>query len=202
MCGSAAKETSSSCPCLENIIIHLTICLSFASSDTGNIWKKDEQCGNRLADIWVEFTAVSLVLYIPTPSPRWAAEPPGCRGTQPITSVSCHPHPARWGPSASPPSAGPGSRPGPPCGTCHSWCTVSPPCSTPFPVDNTSTFTASTSSLIVVQRLKCRAVPPCPPHSWSAEELRGLSASVVSGETGNSAPCGREAPTQPRGHDR
>ena len=56
-----------------------------------------------------------------TLSPRWAASPPGDRGTRPTESVSSHPHPARSAPSVWPPSGRPGSRRWPPGGTCRSW---------------------------------------------------------------------------------
>lgn len=95
-----------------------------------------------------------------TPSPRSAAAPPSCRDKRPITSVSCHPHPARWGPSELPPSAGPGSRPGPPCGTCHSWRRVNPPCSIPFRFNNTAT----TTIVVVVVMWRLRPIRPAVPR--------------------------------------
>lgn len=57
-----------------------------------------------------------------TLSPRSAWARPGCRGTRPRELVSCHPRPARSGPSAWPLSAGPGNHLALPCDTCHSCC--------------------------------------------------------------------------------
>lgn len=126
----------------------------------------------------------SYQCFLHTPSPRSAAEPPGCRDKQPITSVSCHPHPARWDPSELPPSAGPGSRPGPPCGTCHSWCRINPPCSTPFRFINITIII-----VVVIRRcsgsrpakvLVCPAVPPEPvaPDQWRSAMVVSRDAMV------------------------